>query len=65
MINLYREIDIISAIKKLRLRFLEHVEVMSEEGTVKKVFENTLKGKRSVERPRKRWLDDAEGVLEA
>ena len=33
---------------------------MPEEGSVKKVFKNTPEGKRSVEKPRKRWLDDVE-----
>jgi hypothetical protein len=36
---------------------------MSEERTVKKVSENTPEGKRSVESPRKRWLDDVENDL--
>ena len=43
---------------------------MSEESTVKKIFKNTPKGKRCVEKPRKRRLDNVEmilrkGVLEA
>jgi hypothetical protein len=33
---------------------------MPEERTVKKVFGTTPEGKRSVEKPRKRWLDDVE-----
>jgi hypothetical protein len=36
---------------------------MSEEGNVKKVFKNTTEGRRSVGKPRKRWLDDAENDL--
>ena len=37
---------------------------MSEERTVKKkVFKNIAEGKMSVEKPRKRWLDDAENNL--
>jgi hypothetical protein len=52
--DLYIEPDTtISEIIKGRLRWLGHVERMSEERTVKKVFMNTLEGKRSVGRPRK------------
>jgi hypothetical protein len=36
---------------------------MSEQGTVKKVFKNTLEGKGSVGKPRKRWLNDTENDL--
>jgi len=36
---------------------------MSEERTVKKVFKNIPEGKRSVGKPRKRWLDDVENDL--
>jgi hypothetical protein len=33
---------------------------MPEERTVRKVFKNNPEGKRSVGKPRKRWLDDVE-----
>jgi hypothetical protein len=33
---------------------------MAEENTVKKVFENIPEGKGFVDKPRKRWLADAE-----
>jgi hypothetical protein len=56
--------DMISEIGKGRLRWLVHVKRKTEERTVKKkVFKNTAEGKRSVEKPRKRWLDDAENNL--
>ena len=60
---MYGEPDIISEIKKGRLRWLGHVERMSEESNVNKVFKNTTEGRRSVGKPRKRWLDDAENDL--
>jgi len=45
--DLYTEPDTtISEIIKGRLRWLEHVERMSEERTVKKVFKNILEGKK-------------------
>ena len=36
---------------------------MQEERNVKKVFNNTHEGRRSVGKPRKRWLDDVENEL--
>jgi hypothetical protein len=60
--HLYRKPDI-SDIRKGRLRWLGHVERMSEEITVKKVFKDTLEGKRSVGKSRKRWLGDMERDL--
>jgi len=41
------------------LRWLGHVERMSEERVVKKLYQNTAEGSRSVGRPRLRWMDDA------
>jgi hypothetical protein len=61
--NLYIKPDIISEIRKGRLRWLGHMERMPEERKLKKVFKNTLEGKRSVGNRRKRWLDDVENDL--
>lgn len=36
---------------------------MPGEIIVKKVFKNTADGKRSVGKPRKRWLDDVENYM--
>jgi len=44
--------------KKGRLRWLGHVERMSEERVVKRLYQNTPEGSRSVGRPRLRWMDD-------
>lgn len=46
--NLYRETDITSEIGKGRSRSLGHVERMSEKRSVKKVFNNTPEGRRTV-----------------
>jgi len=40
------------------LRWLGHVERMSEERVVKRLYQNTPEGSRSVGRPRLRWTDD-------
>jgi hypothetical protein len=52
LMDLYREADIISEIRKERVRWLERVERMLEERTVKKVFKNIPGGKHSVGKPR-------------
>ena len=57
------ELDIISEIRKARLRRLEHVERMPEERAVQKLFKNIREGKRSLGKPRKRWLYDVENDL--
>jgi hypothetical protein len=46
--DLYIEPDIISEIRKGRLRWLGHVERMPEERTVKKEFKNIPEGKRTI-----------------
>jgi len=56
--QLYGELDIVTEIKKERLRWLGHVERMSEERVVKRLYQNTPEGSRSVGRPRFRWMDD-------
>jgi len=40
------------------LRWLGHVERMSEERVVKRLYQNTPEENRSVGRPRLRWMDD-------
>ena len=50
--------DIVTEIEKGRLRWLGHVERMSEEREVKRLYQNTAEGSRSVGRPRLRWMDE-------
>ena len=40
------------------MRWLGHVERMIEERAVKRLYQNTPEGSRSVGRPRLRWMDD-------
>jgi hypothetical protein len=56
--QLYGELDIVIEIKKVRLRCVRHVERMSEERVVNRLYQNTPEGSRNVERPRLRWMDD-------
>jgi len=53
MNDLYRELDIISEIRKGRIPWLGHVERMPEERNAKKVSKNTPEGKRSIGNPLK------------
>ena len=39
------------------------MERMSEEKEVKRLYQNTAEGSRSVERPRLRWMDDVREEL--
>ena len=50
--------EIVTKIKKGRLRWLGHVERMSEERVVKRLYQNTPEGSRSVGRPRLRWMNN-------
>jgi hypothetical protein len=60
---LYQELDIDVEIKKARLRWLGHVERMSQENRViKKLYMGKPEG-RCVGRPKMRWLDDVEQDL--
>ena len=45
------------------MRWLGHVERMSEEREVKRLYQNTAEGSRSVGRPRFRWMDDVREEL--
>jgi len=56
--QLYGELDIVTEIKKGRLRWLGHVERMSEERVVKRLYQNTPEESKNVGRPRLRWMDD-------
>ena len=56
--QLYGELDMVTEIKKGRFRWLGHVERMSEERVVKRLYQNTPEGSRSVGRPSLRWMDD-------
>jgi len=50
--QLYGELDIVTEIKKGRLRWLGHEERMSEERVVKRLYQNIPEGSKSVGRPR-------------
>jgi len=63
LMALYQELDIVAEIKKARLRWLGHVERMSEDRVIKKLYMSKPEGRRSVGRPKMRWLDDVEEDL--
>jgi hypothetical protein len=60
---LYQELDIVAEIKKVRSRWLGHVERMSEDRVIKKLYMSKPEGRRRVGRPKMQWLDDIEEDL--
>jgi hypothetical protein len=63
LMALYQELDIVAEIKKARLRWLSRVERMSEDRVIRKQYMCKPEGRRSVGRPKMRWLDDIEEDL--
>jgi hypothetical protein len=59
----YKSQDIITVINIRRLEWLGHVIRMDETGSVKKIFEGKLGGRRGRGRPRLRWINDVEDDL--
>jgi hypothetical protein len=49
---LYQELDMVTEIKKARLRWLGHVERMTEDRVIKKLYMSKPEGRRSVGRPK-------------
>ena len=62
MRELYRDLDTEADIRKKRYECPGHVR-MNQRRAVKKIFESKLEGSRRKERPRLRWLEDAEKDL--
>jgi hypothetical protein len=63
LMELYAELDIVTEVKKMRLRWLGHMERMSDDRSTNKLYSNKPEGLRLVGRPRKRWLDEVEQDL--
>jgi hypothetical protein len=59
---LYQELDTVAEVKKARLRWLGHVERMSEDRVIKILYMSKPEG-RSVGRPKMRSLDVVEEDL--
>jgi hypothetical protein len=56
--NLYSSPSIIRIIKSRRMRWVEQVARMREERNVYRFLAGKREGKRPLERPRRRWLDN-------
>jgi hypothetical protein len=63
LIAKYKSQDIITVKKIRRLEWLGHVIRMDETGSVKKIFEGKLQGRRGRGRPIIRWINDVEDDL--
>jgi hypothetical protein len=61
--ELYKGLDIVGDIKKKMLEWIVHLVRMNNERVVKKIFEGKPDRRRRMERPRLRWLKDAENDL--
>jgi hypothetical protein len=55
--NLYSSVDVVRRIKSKRVRWAGHVARMGEGRNVYRVLVEKPKGKRPLERPRRRWED--------
>ena len=56
--DLYSSPNIVQVIKSRRMRWAGHVARMGEERVVYRVLVGRPVGKRSLERPRRRWVDN-------
>ena len=56
--DLYSSPNIVRVIKKRRMRWAEHVARMVEERGVYRVLLGKPEGRRPMERPRRRWVDN-------
>jgi hypothetical protein len=63
LMELCDELDIVTKVKWMRLRWLGHVERISDDRSTEKLYSNKPEGLRLVRRPRKRWLDEVEQNL--
>ena len=61
--ELLEQEDIVRFIKAQRLRWLGHVERMSEVRTAKRLYKARMTGRRNQGRPRNRWKDEVEQDL--
>ena len=56
--DLYSSLNIVRVIKSRRMRWAGHVARMGEESGVNRVLVGKPEGKRPMERPRRRWVDN-------
>jgi heme oxygenase len=61
--DLYDELDIVTEIKRMRPRWLGHMERMLDNRNTKKFYSNKPEGIRLAGRPRMRWLDEVQQDL--
>jgi hypothetical protein len=61
--HMFNASDIISTIKSKRIEWLGHIQRMTRERGVKRIFEDKPGGRRRAGRPRLRWVDGVENDL--
>jgi hypothetical protein len=57
---MYQDLDLVTTIRKSRLKLLYHVHRMSSQRGPKMALEGNSGGRRRKGRPRKRWIDDVQ-----
>ena len=62
--GLYQEPQIVGVIKSSRLRWAGHIERSEESTLLSRIYRDHPGGKRCVERPRKKWINDVIEDLE-
>jgi hypothetical protein len=57
---MYQDLDLVTTVRKSRLKWLGHVHRMSSQRGPKMELEGNPRRRRKKGRPRKRWLDDVQ-----
>jgi hypothetical protein len=57
---MYQDLDLVTTMRKSKLKWLGHVHRMSSQKRPEMVLEGNPGGRRRKGRPRKRWLDDVQ-----
>jgi hypothetical protein len=63
LMELYDKLDIVTEVKRMRLRWFGHIERIPGDRSTNKLYSNKPEGLRLVGRPRKCWLDKVEQDL--
>jgi hypothetical protein len=61
--QLYKDLDLVTEIKKRKLHWIGHVERMEESRISVKLIHSNSQGRRRTGRPRNRWVEDVEEDL--
>jgi hypothetical protein len=60
---MYKLLNLVTEIRRARLRWLGHVERIPASRLTKKIYSGKPEGRRTIGRPRTWWLDDVEADI--